>query len=154
MERLRQAFMSNWTPVIIITLLILLNSGCASFSKNVEKMGDVERAWHVLHLIDTAQTLNMIGDPCYKETDPLTRRLIGSNPNTEEVLAWSIATGYGHWWVSRKLERMEAPKWIQRSWQATTFVYATDTVYNNHDIGIRPWGSNQPNEAFARRYCP
>ena len=127
-------------------LLIAFNMGC-------ESMQPSEKAWHVLHVVDVAQTLNIVDDTCYRERNGLTRRIIGQEPNEGEVLAWGIVTGIGHYWISRELENRDAPQWLQRTWQATNLVVTTHSVYNNHRIGIRPWGDNQSSDSFAWREC-
>ncbi len=118
----------------VVTLVGVL-AGC-------ESMGDKELTWQALHAIDVAQTYNARSDGCYREIDPITRRVIGSQPSKGEVLAWGVGAAFLHARVSRALEEREAPRWVQFTWDAITFGGTTNAVVSNHREGVRPFGSN------------
>ena len=115
---------------------VLAASGCASLD-----MSRSETAWQTLHAVDVAQTLNAARDPCYRESDPLTRAIIGEQPSTGEVVAWAVGSSVLHAVVSRKLER-HAPKWVTGVWHSLSIGSKGLTIGRNHAEGIRPFGDN------------
>ena len=117
--------------------LLLFVSGC-------QNMTPTERTWQTLHAIDVAQTLNATSDGCYREVNSVTRRLIGSQPSEERVLAWGLAMGFLHAGVSRTLEERGAPRWLRMTWDVLTISSTGSAVLSNHREGARPWGSNEP----------
>lgn len=122
-------------PLSLLVLIVL--SGCASMSRP-------ELAWQAVHAVDVAQTLNIVNDPCYVESNPITTSLIGEQPSTGEVIAWGVGAGVLHYGVSRYLEHTDAPRWMQNTWQAITLTTTAGAVYSNHREGIRISGSNEP----------
>jgi len=122
--------------------LVLL--GVLSLLGGCQSMDNQELAWQAIHAIDVAQTLNAAQDPCYEEDAWLTKRLIGAQPSDGEVLAWGVGTAVFHAWISNGLEARGAPVWVQRVWELGTLGHTSYAVGNNHHIGVRPFGSNQP----------
>jgi len=122
----------------ILTVMVLA-SGCTSTPH-------AELAWQALHAVDVAQTLNIVNDSCYVESNPITTSLIGEQPSTGEVIAWGVGAGFLHYGVSRYLEHTDAPRWMQNTWQAITLTTTVGAVYSNHREGIRIGGSNEPFE--------
>jgi hypothetical protein len=120
-------------PVTVACIVLIC--GCANLDRR-------EVTWQVLHAVDVAQTLNAAGDPCYRESNWATRRLIGSQPSDAEVIAWGAGSALLHWAVTEWLRARDAPTWVQRTWGVVTIGAAAYTVAHNHREGIRPWGDN------------
>lgn len=120
---------------LLAIIALLACTGCANMSKS-------EIAYHTLHAIDVAQTINHGSDPCYREATPMTRSLIGEHPDAGEVIAWGVASSLVHYYVSRKLEQHDAPRWARIGWQSINIGIKADAVVSNHRIGVRPWGDN------------
>lgn len=93
----------------------------------------------VVHAVDVAQTVQIARSSCFREDDPVTRSLIGERPSVGEAVVWGVAWGGLHYGVTRLLENVEAPGWIQAGWQVLTISNTLHTVKQNVDQGIDPW---------------
>lgn len=113
-------------------------SGCQSL-----ELSETELTWQALHVMDVAQTLSAARDPCYEEDAWLTRRLIGAQPETGEVLLWGVGTSLAHAWISNTLEDRGAPRWLQKTWSYATITSSGFAVASNHAEGVRVFGSNR-----------
>lgn len=110
-----------------------------------ESMSPYEEAWQTMHLIDVAQTLSgPASDPCYPESDPVTRSLIGSTPSREAVLAWGIGASVAHYFAGRWLDNTDWPEGVKTVIRSIDLGYKGVTIGNNHDAGIRLFGDNSP----------
>lgn len=116
----------------------LLSAGCQSIDLSSEEI-----TWQTLHAIDVAQTLSAAQDPCYVEDAYVTRQLIGSQPSTGEVLLWGAGMAVGHAWVTRALERHDAPRWVQKTWSFATITGTGVAIAANHAEGVRVFGDNK-----------
>ena len=76
--------------ILLMLVFIIALSGCISISRT-------ELAWQAVHAVDVAQTLNIVNDPCYIESNPITTSLIGEQPSTGEVIAWGVGAGFLHY---------------------------------------------------------
>ncbi|MGD8833183.1 MAG: hypothetical protein PVF57_21435, partial [Pseudomonadales bacterium] len=117
---------------------ILLAAGCQSLDLSGEEV-----AWQTLHVVDVAQTVSAAQDPCYVEDAYVTRRLIGSQPSTGEVLLWGAGMAVGHAWVTGFLERRDAPRWMQKAWSYATLTGTGVAIATNHAEGVRVFGDNR-----------
>lgn len=117
-----------------------------SFSTKLEwnqtKMHPTEKAWMVLHVIDALQTANHGKDPCYGESDPITRRLIGRNPNDGEVLAWAIGAAVFEHYSWQFVNNSNLPSWIKKVHNFGKLYIKADVVHNNYQVGINLYGDN------------
>ncbi len=120
----------------VLAVSVAAASGCASLD-----MPRSEIAWQTLHAVDAAQTLSIARDPCYIESDPLTRAVIGERPSTAEVAAWAIGSAVIHAAVSNKLER-HAPGWVTTVWHSLSLGSKGLTIASNHAEGVRITGDN------------
>lgn len=147
--------------ILCISLVIL--SGCgvtnvklAGFESHIEwdnfDMSTEEKLWQAAHIIDVLQTETYHREDCYVEANPITRRIIGKEPSTEKVLAWgagaALWTHYGY----QLIDNSNLPKWSKKTIKWVDVAYKYDTIYNNHQIGIRIGApaKKQPNN---RGYC-
>ncbi len=119
----------------------VLSAGCQSL-----ELSNEEIAWQTLHAVDIAQTLSAAQDPCYVEDAYITKRLIGSQPSTGEVLLWGAGMAVGHAFVSNFLEQRNAPQWVQKTWSYATITSTGIAIASNHSEGVRVFGDNEPVE--------
>lgn len=116
----------------------VLFAGCQSL-----ELSNEEIAWQTLHAIDIAQTVSAAQDPCYVEDAYVTRRLIGSQPSTGEVLLWGAGMAAGHAFVTNMLEQHHAPGWVQKTWSFATITGTGIAIATNHSEGVRVFGGNE-----------
>lgn len=103
-----------------IALLAIAAALCGCTTLREEPL---EQAWQVAHLADVALTLDGVNEPCIREGHFLTKRLIGSNPNSKEVIAWGVGGAVLHLAVSDWLMRNDY--WVMHDiWQVVSI---TDT---------------------------
>ena len=114
---------------------VLVLAGCQGVPK-------AEIAWQALHAVDVAQTVQIARSSCYQESDELTARIIGEDPSTGEALAWGVGLAGVHYGVTRWLESIEAPRWVQGTWQALTIGNTAYFIKQNNDQGIKPWDTD------------
>jgi hypothetical protein len=100
-----------------------------------------ELAWQGMRVYDTLQTLDIVGDPCYKEGHAMTKQFIGENPSKGEVLAWGLGGALFHAGVSEVLLRRDMRKtyWL---WQAVTIVDTGAAIRDGISIGVRVGAPN------------
>jgi hypothetical protein len=104
----------------MILLLLPVFVGCGSMSTR-------EKAWHVLHAVDVAQTIQVGKSPCHHEAMPDTAAVIGKNPSTEKVLAWGLATAVLYHYANDIL-----PDTVMNM----QFAFKVGVVANNENVGI------------------
>jgi hypothetical protein len=113
-------------------LIFVLISGCS----NLDEKNTLEYTWQAMHVIDVLQTANGIAgsNGCVKESDPLTRALIGEHPNKNDVYVWGASIAVLHWF---------GMKWLDDKMPDSALVRVADnvlkfrTVGHNHKQGIR-----------------
>ena len=107
-------------------LVCLAVSGCAiSSDKNLEI------AFQSINAMDAYTTSRIRHTPGVMESNPLTRSLIGSQPNSNDVVLLFIAYGIGHYMISKSLP----PKW-RRYFQVATILYSGSLVINNCKLDL------------------
>lgn len=115
---------------------VALLAGC-------ESMSPYEKAWQAMHLVDVAQTLNgPASDPCYSEQDPITSSLIGEHPSRGEVLAWGVGLSVTHYYLGEWVDNSDWPEGVKTLVRSIDIGYKGLTIGNNHETGIRAFGSN------------
>jgi hypothetical protein len=117
----------------------VMSAGCQSLELSREEI-----AWQSLHAVDVAQTLSAAQDPCYVEDAYITKRLIGEQPSTGEVLLWGAGVAVGHAFVTSLLEKHQAPGWVQKTWSYATITSTGIAIASNHAEGVRVFGDNKP----------
>ena len=129
---------------LLVTLAALAMTGCAGMPR-------AEYGWQALHAVDTYQTMSIAENPeCWRENDPLTKRLIGEHPSTAEVAAVMLAYSVGHAYVSKWLEEetdeafatdssSRGAWYIARgAWHVVGIATKLAVVVNNDQIGLGP----------------
>lgn len=118
--------------------MLLILTGCAS-------MSPAERAWQTMHAIDMAQTLNgPASDPCYRETGLITSRVIGSQPEPAQVVAWGAAYAVAHAYAWQWIDRQGWPRGLTIALRTVDLANKVTVIGHNHRQGVRPFGDNQP----------
>jgi len=150
----------NYFKLIILLCLCVL-SGCSLLmpieyldndNKVRSSMTDAEKVWHVMNVIDTAQTINIARAPeCYKESNPLTRALIGEHPSTGNVIAIGVLYSVLYRAANQYIEDhniINSDGYFDTGWGYAklgldVLGLATKgfTIGHNHTIGLRPFGS-------------
>lgn len=111
-----------------LAVLLLLLTGCASVGEPV---------FQTVHLVDTIQTFHgAASDKCYGEADPVTRRLIGSEPSHAGVIAWGVGYAALHYGITRWLTETGHDR-IATVWEVLTIADTARDVGRNIEIGIR-----------------
>lgn len=114
---------------------IVLLCGCESMPRG-------ELAYQTLHAVDVLQTINgPATDDCYKEANPITRRIVGEKPSKGQVVAWGVGQGLLHYGISSYLED-NSPGWIYGAWQILSTGTVAITIHDNYELGVKPWGDN------------
>lgn len=141
-DRLVMRFGSRVVPFVgafLVVYLLLLLSGCSAMKPRTAG----EWAFHTANAMDMLQTINHGSDPCYVETNHVTRSILGDNPGTGESIAFFLAVSAVHRAISWELQEQGVPNWVQRTWEAITFGPKAYVVYDNHQNGVRMFGDNE-----------
>lgn len=138
--------------LIALALASLALSGCAfqiqlGGPKPHLERSSAETIYQSLLVLDASQTVNLARRPdCYYERG-LFREIGGEHPSEGGVaLSWavvstthSIVSGF----LSRQADDSDGKGWrfMYNAWQAVTIADRVRGVYNNHQNGLRPFGS-------------
>jgi hypothetical protein len=101
-----------------------------------------EVAFQTIHLVDTAQTLDLrrchYQDRVFRENDELFNSgwIIGHHPSDAAVYQYMAAEAAAHAVVTWALSRY-APPWGARGWEFVTIGVDGYTVEHNFSIGLR-----------------
>ena len=122
-------------------LLSLALCGCAT------TRGNAELTWQAMNVVDLGQTLHIAnGVDCYHERNPLTRTLIGRHPSEGAVIGVMVGYSALHFGVSKFLEHQTKTtgrqfwKVMEGAWHVVSLTTKANTVKDNHDIGLTPFG--------------
>jgi hypothetical protein len=148
---------------IIIAVLLSVTYGCSTtnikiggFESHVDwgdwSMSTEEKIWQAGHLVDVLQTETYHREPCYVEANPITKRQIGTEPTTEQTLAWGVAHAVGTHYAFKFVENSNIPNLFKKLFSWGSIYTKYDTIYDNHQLGVRIGSpaKKQPNE---RGYC-
>jgi hypothetical protein len=108
----------------------LLASGCASSNWN-ETDTRREIAWQIVNAADAVTTAQIQHTPGVIEKQPLTRAILGPEPDSGEVALYFSTLAVSHWAISRILP----PRW-RKHWQRGSFAYSAAMVVNNCRHGL------------------
>ena len=90
-----------------------------------------EAAWQGLNAYDAVQTANIKATPGIEEGNPLTRHLLGAQPEPDEVYKLFVTYGIAHGLISAALP----PNW-RKYWQYVSITASGVTIYNNDRMGL------------------
>lgn len=136
MKRNKITLRSCIAPVAVAVSMGL--TGCTAMQPQTAG----EWAFHSANLVDVLQTVSHGADDCYTESDRVTARLLGDNPEPAETLAWGLAVSGLHRFISWEMQRNDVPLWVQNTFNAITFTTKASAIVNNHNHGIRIDGNN------------
>ena len=126
-------------------------SGCAGMELNPYKdLSTMGKVWQAGHVIDLAQTLEIVNDPCYKEGRKETAFYIGEQPSKARVLLWGAGSSYLNAQIDQAVERSDLPEWGKTTIRAFQIGVKYNDVFNNHEIGIRIGTNNKPDPNLCR----
>ena len=108
-----------------VPLLVVLLAGCATTSAQRQGM-----CWGAL-AADAVTTAQIRHDPDVVERAPITRDLLGSEPEAAETAAYFAALGLLHWVIGQQLPE----PWRER-WQWACVVISGAYVINNCAQGL------------------
>lgn len=91
-----------------------------------------EIAWQVMHAVDVMQTLEIQDHPELKEG--VIHKIIGRQPDDDNVYAWGIASAIGHYYLYRWID--DNTKWGKAARRVDLF-FTVGVVAHNHEMGIR-----------------
>ena len=138
--------------IFILTLLfstpsysdVIINT--AGFKSHIQwddlSMNFDEKVYMTVNVIDMLQTMQHGPDKCYKEVDPITRRVIGRNPNPGQVVAWAVVqSAVGHYGF-QLIDNSNLPKWLATTLKWTATAVRFDVVNNNYQMGLTLYGDH------------
>lgn len=120
-----------------ILFVAMCYAGC-SHSADYETVAE-EFAFHALHLVDTAQTLDIARHPVqYRESSAICygAMWIGPHPSQRAVWEYMGAHAVLHTAVTLAMVHYNAPRWAIRAWEATGIGIEAYTVSHNASIGL------------------
>lgn len=119
-------------------------SGCAT----MDRFDSQDAAWLAMHVIDVGQTVTIarsLDNPNYchrrhTEGNPITRRLIGREPDVDNVYKWAIGWAVARFLAYEGLERAGVnTRWLK----AVDNVLKFETIYTNQFDGhMRAWAND------------
>lgn len=123
---------------ILAIILILSTTGCASVDINpYRNMSTAEMGWQAMHFVDVGQTLSISKDSCFRETNSVTRKIVGKNPKASGVLIWGAGISYLHASGSQWLEKTDVfSDKFKKLIRIVDFGIKFDTIHNNYSIGL------------------
>jgi hypothetical protein len=135
---------------LILAAALAATTGCSGLGG---KPNSYEYAFHALNAVDMGQTINIAKRPdCWREVGFPTEYLVGNHPSESEVYAtillYSVGYHYANRWLDKKVDKAFATDdpnrgiwYVGRAVFNVGWIFAkADTVIDNHDQGLRPWG--------------
>jgi hypothetical protein len=120
-----------WVLVLSVFLSARSHAGDLSTETIVE-----ESVYQALHVIDASQTVYIAKHPDQyyeKESD----WIIGRHPSEAGVIRFMAADAIVHVAVTTALVKLEAPRWLTRTWELVTIADTANCVRGNVSIGIK-----------------
>lgn len=127
----------------VLLMALLGVTGCTALHR------PEELAWQGMHVYDTLQTADIVGDPCYGEGHPMTKMIIGDKPTKDGVLAWGVGSALFHAGVSNLLLTRDHPT-LYKVWQTVTILDTGASIGQGISIGVRV---GAPNTRVATNGC-
>ena len=149
-------FQDGFRIVCVATLLGGL-TGCAALDAPGPSHGSRETqaeelTWQALHVVDTAQTLQIAAHPeCYHEDQSAV--LLGRGPNAGQVALWSAASAALHAGLTALIEERDE-RWLQRTWQFLSIVPTALTVSHNFRLGLGLHSASPQSHGYCEPRAP
>jgi hypothetical protein len=117
----------------LVLALFCSSVNAESFGDAIKSLPKEEWVWQSLHIIDTAQTIQISRNPDkYVEKNPI----LGKHPSTTSVIVWSVATSVIHGGIIYGLEKVDAPNWFIKTVEYISIAEKGNAVYTNFKIGL------------------
>ena len=126
----------------LLALSLVLPLSAQEWGKDWTKTDTVlEVAAISLYLADLGQTLDIERHNAHPDRYPMPGRtpyfeknpFLGKHPSRATINAYFIALIASHVFISGKLKH----GWARTTYQTTTIFYSYNTVYSNHQIGLK-----------------
>ena len=112
-----------------LLLLTVFFSGCSSTWTTTDTKYEI--AFQAVNLADAYTTSRIRHTDGVAEADPITRSLIGSQPDGRDTALLFMTYGVSHYVIARAL-----PERWRRFYQVSTTVYSAALVIENCDLGL------------------
>lgn len=112
----------------------LLLSGCTALTKQPElERGELitEAVWQAINVADAITTARIHKTPGVREVNPVTSRVLGEQPDPDEVAVYFATVGLSHFLILKMLP----PKW-RKFYQGSTLAMGLATVDNNCQLDL------------------
>jgi hypothetical protein len=121
---------------IIWTLILLTLSQCVYSADFSTETVVEESVYQALHVIDASQTVYIARHPDqYYEKE--SGWVIGRHPSEAGVIRFMAADALVHVAVTTALVKLDAPRWLTRTWELVTIADTANCVRGNFKIGIK-----------------
>src|ERR1700684_1681204 len=121
---------------LAVGALLLFASGAAKAGDFSTETVVEESVYQALHVIDAAQTVYIAKHPGeYYERE--SGWLIGHHPPESGVIKFMAADAIVHATVTTALVKLNAPRWVTRTWELVTIADTGNCVRGNFKIGIK-----------------
>jgi hypothetical protein len=101
-----------------------------------------EVVWQALNVVDTEQTLYISRHPGQYEEVGQAGLFAGNHPSHNQVIGVMVGFALFHYAVTVGIENLVQQNHdyevVQRVWQYSNIMYKSETVWHNHEIGIKP----------------
>ncbi len=114
---------------VALASLTLCLVGCSTLP--MEQVA-YEATYQALHVIDTAQTLNIRNVRGGYEKNPL----LGRHPSDADIIAYMAGESVAHYLITKFMADRGAPAWLQRAWHIGSVTWSARTVHINYKIGL------------------
>src|SRR5215831_4548077 len=120
---------------ILLVLVSITSSGCASFSTETKAE---ESAWQALNITDAIQTYRgpVQRPECFHEQG--TYGILPGHPTTTQLAAWAVGWGSLHLGVTKLLSDHFDNPWPTRIWEMVSITNTGIIVSNNAKTLLHP----------------
>jgi hypothetical protein len=119
---------------LVLLIACLALGGCADLPQFNQ---GAEATFQAVNLVDIMQSVHgAASDSCYREVEPITRALIGSQPSSTAVVVEGVGYGLVHYGITQWLTS-HGHDHIAAAWEVVTLGGSAYSVGHNYQIGIR-----------------
>ena len=136
-----------------VIILLLSCSNVYAIDMKSWRMSKTELAIHAMHAIDVAQTHASTTNQIFCESDPFTRRMIGSYPTKERVLLWGIGSAIANHYIISGIESSSMNPVLKKSLTIGYFIFKSVTVYENNRVGVRISSNHNAEMQTSKTKC-
>lgn len=128
-------FLNNWLIPLLAFATLCIFLSAQSRAADTETVVE-ESIYQALHVVDAAQTVYIAKNPdrFYEKESAWA---IGAHPTEGKVIQYMAIEAGVHVAVTVALVRLDAPRWLTRTWELVTIGDSARCVGNNYRIGIK-----------------